>query len=418
MFNRTLADLQAPDERTQYFTPFGLGITHTLTPEDAVAYQHELLAGTDLAENVSEGVRRSFDDVRVLFLQGVLQYECFTHAGKLALLTIEQALRDRFLTYYGRRIVLVNSKSGQERVVQASSFDQVQEVLRRTGRRWQLQLTATKSQMAFDGGLANLWTWARREGLLPGQRARALQWVQRQLRNGVAHPSGYRLDTPVDAALVLRDVAEIINCLWGHRTPGGRLHPAPVRRSVFLMVWDTTGMVEIGDPATVPSRHMAPDCTGMLVRAVTEGRDEMLMPWFDPQFETTRYPVDVLWGPGRTDEARRWFDSNGPDGDEVDHLDRYFMIRRHNDGIDLPRRTAVASGLPVHERTGTWFLVIADDPISALNYIRDGHIDTGRTHPGTTDTYAAATVACGDWTTVLQHAARLGQEARILVQSI
>jgi hypothetical protein len=35
-----------------------------------------------------------------------------------------------------------------------------------------------------------------------------------------AHPTHYQLSSPVDAARVIRDVAEIIDCLWDVRTPG------------------------------------------------------------------------------------------------------------------------------------------------------------------------------------------------------
>jgi WD40 domain-containing protein len=155
-----------------------------------------------------------------------------------------------------------------------------------------------------------------------------LQRAQVALRNTVAHPSSYYLGTPCDAALVIRDVAEIINCLWGTRTPGGRLHPAPVRRSVLLIAWDSTIRLEIGDVGSVPTMHMAADPTCVLVRASPDNLEDLT--GFDARFETTRYPVEMLWGPGTTDQARAWLETHHPDGDEVDHLDRHFVIRHYD----------------------------------------------------------------------------------------
>ncbi|WP_447002501.1 hypothetical protein ACRAKI_22595 [Saccharothrix isguenensis] len=128
--------------------------------------------------------------------------------------------------------------------------------------------------MQFNGMLKNLWNWAHEEGFLPGQRARNMQPAQVELRNMVAHPSGYHLGTPVDAARVIRDLAEIVNCLWGARTPSGRLHPAPVHRFVQLIVWDDTGRVEIGDVSSVPTGHMTVDAACLVVRAQVDDRDE------------------------------------------------------------------------------------------------------------------------------------------------
>lgn len=407
---RKLEDLCKPDERTQHFTPYGLGTTHMLTPEAALEYQQSVLKGTDLVDEVAEGTRLSFERLRILYVYGVLEYEFFTIAGQLARLVIEQALRDRFLDFYQHGVVMVNTKSGAERTELFTSFDQVHDAFSR--RRWKLKLTAPGESMAFNGMLTDLWNWARREGLLPGQWARKLQSTQVALRNTVAHPSRYRLDTPVDAALVVHDLAEIINCLWGTRTPGGRLHPAPVRRSVVLIAWNDTGGVEIGDTESVPTERMASDCTCVLVRAVADNLDNLTS--FDPQFETTRYPVDLLWGPGTPDQARAWVAEHRPDGDEVDHLDRHFAIRRQDDHVDKPRSVAVTAGLSPNERPGSWYLVKADDPLSAFNHIRN----QTREHTACIDRMGpcphcpADIVAGGDWHSILQHAEQAGLDPR------
>ena len=57
-----------------------------------------------------------------------------------------------------------------------------------------------------------------------------------RLRNNVAHPH-YHLAMPPDSARAIRDLAEIINRLWGHPTPGGRLYPAPLTREPMVIAW-------------------------------------------------------------------------------------------------------------------------------------------------------------------------------------
>src|SRR5438046_2654259 len=105
---RALEELQAPDERTQHFTPYGLSMG-MLTPEETVAYQQEVLACTDLVDDVAEGTRNSFERLRTVYVYGVLHYEMFTVAEELARLVIEQALQDRFMEHYKRSIPFVSN---------------------------------------------------------------------------------------------------------------------------------------------------------------------------------------------------------------------------------------------------------------------------------------------------------------------
>src|SRR5205807_911593 len=85
--------------------------------------------------------------------------------------------------------------------------------------------------------LTDLLSWAREERLLHGQRNRWLENVFVDLRNEVAHPSDDHLVSPVESARAIRDLAEIINRLWGGLTPGGRLYPSAARREVMAVGW-------------------------------------------------------------------------------------------------------------------------------------------------------------------------------------
>jgi hypothetical protein len=91
--------------------------------------------------------------------------------------------------------------------------------------------------MQFDGMLDALRAWARRTGLLKGQRSRVVEDAIAAMRNAAAHPNGYHLDMPVDTARTLGNLNEIINHLWGQATPGGRLYPAPLTRDTVVLAW-------------------------------------------------------------------------------------------------------------------------------------------------------------------------------------
>jgi len=57
--------------------------------------------------------------------------------------------------------------------------------------------------------VAERFAWAQREGLLPGQRPRALfEHATVNLRHRAAHPASYSFGSPNDAALAISDLAE------------------------------------------------------------------------------------------------------------------------------------------------------------------------------------------------------------------
>jgi len=142
-----------------------------------------------------------------------------------------------------------------------------------------------------------------------------------------AHPTHYQLSSPVDAARAIRDVAEIINCLWGVRTPGGRLHPALVQRTVVAVSWNTAGDEEACAAAELPLIRLIAPVTTVLVRASTQNPDDL---WcFDALYATTQSPIDLLWGPGTPTDAFTWYLHHQPEDDEADLLDRDFLIRHH-----------------------------------------------------------------------------------------
>jgi hypothetical protein len=154
-----------------------------------------------------------------------------------------------------------------------SSFEGVYAALNRGGiysrGGWRLRLRKRPESMGFKGGFSQLLSWARKEGLLRGQRNRLLEPGLVRMRNRVAHPSSFSLVSPVDSARSIKDMAEIINHLWGYATPGGRLYPAPLGREILAIGWGQAGTSASILRLEQLRAHEGPsDHTFILVRAV------------------------------------------------------------------------------------------------------------------------------------------------------
>jgi hypothetical protein len=387
MIIKSLSELQEADERTLSFNPLGLG--GRMRPEDSAEFQQQVIARYELVPAVAQGTRQSFDQVRRILGYGVLCYDIFTVVSDHALLVWEQALRDRFIEFHQGTVTFVDPQTGQVKELAGERYEQVHEFVSRN-RAWKLKVGDGPEAMAFNGTLGGLREWARAMGFLRGQRNRAVEQAIARLRNHVAHPSDYHLDTPVDAANTISDLAEIINHLWGSPTPGGRLCPAPVQRTIVHLMWnEETSQVMSGIAAAdqVPAgqegdgadreqegadRELHGDqeqdgWTHLLVRGVPHDWDLL---HFDARYETARYPAEWLWGPGSGREAMAWLAGERPPGDEVDVLDRIFLLRYHAPLLYLPRNPDLAASVTDDEKPGTWYLIRADSPDAAFNHQR------------------------------------------------
>jgi hypothetical protein len=203
-----------------------------------------------------------------------------------------------------------------------------------------------------------------------------IQQAIANLRNMAAHPD-HHLTTPVHAARTLSDLCEIINYLWGVATPGGRLYPAPIRREVVVLARTEAGsdlrmaladgLADAMDPADQRWR-----CA--VVRAVFDPDQHVSDPGlgeYDSLYEVTRYPADLLWGPGSITNAAAWYAEHQPEPDECDYLDRTFVVRVDGTDLYLPMRPTVAAALPVPDRSGTWYAIRADHPFDAYHHVRN-----------------------------------------------
>lgn len=371
---KPLDELRKPDERTLHFTPDGLGIGVKMSPEAAAEFQQQVVAQYQLATAVAEGTRQSFDRLRTIFAYGVLCYDIFTLVNDHALLVIEQALRDRFLDWHRGTVTFVEPE-GREHEVVAERYEQIHEAISKH-KKWQLRVGDGPETMQFNGTLAGLRAWARRVGLLRGQRNRGIERALSSLRNFVAHPTAYHLLGPVDAARTLSDLAEIINQLWGYPTPGGRLYPAPIRREVVAIGWNA----DEGSFVTMLAKnlhHAVQHDDGWeyaIIRAVFKPGELVADPelnQFDSRFEATHFPSELLWGAGSRADGTAWLDANRPEPDERDYLDRTFIIRQDENQIYLAMRPEIAVTLPIADQSGDWHVIRADHPNDAFCHVRN-----------------------------------------------
>jgi hypothetical protein len=389
---KTLEELTTPDDRTLRFTSLGFSTMGTLAPKAAAEFQQQVIAHCDLHPDVAEGTRSGFERLRTLHSYGIFCYDTFTVVADLAWLLLEQALRERFLVFYEGVVPLTHSRTREERPLTAATFDIVDDAFRRGGShangKWLLSLSDGET-MEFRGGMGQLQRWARKEGLLEGQRNKRLDPVHVEMRNAVAHPQ-YHLASPPDSARTIRDLAEMINRLWGHRTPGGRLYPTPIDRQVLVVAWTEADQ---GLTHTVFRDYQLegfiqdPDATAdgpwtcMVIRGVFQ--DQSVMD-FNGQYECTNYPADLLWGPVRPEDALAWITSEQPQTDTVEYLDRVFAVRIDAGRTSLARRPEVALALPAERRSGRWLIVRADFPSDAFGHARHLKDDLPWDGPGST----------------------------------
>jgi hypothetical protein len=220
--------------------------------------------------------------------------------------------------------------------------------------------------------------WARQERLLHGQWNRRVEGdLFDKTRNRFAHGGGFRVGMPNQSARRICDLAEIINRLWGALTPGGRLYPAPLQREVQVIGWSPTwstreeGSLEVMRAEQFAGQTEPDDWMYFVVLGVWNDRL-----WeFDVHYELTMYPADLLWGPGTRMDALAWLEATAPVGDEVEHLDRVFAVRRHDGKVYPPCRPDVLLGLPPEHRAGTWHVVRDDFPDDCFAHVH--HVVAG-----------------------------------------
>jgi hypothetical protein len=367
---QSLDDLLRADEMTLRFAPGGLLTAGRLRPGDSLGHLQNSVDQARLVADVPGDVRENFDRLRKVYLYGLLEYELFTVAEDFAYLVLEGAFRMRFLTYYDFKIPV--SRKGIPETLDVDSFDALLD-----GKRG-CRLRSKEGEHDIPMGLPYLLLWARREGLLTGQRSRFIETTMSADRNHAAHPTNYTLGMPVQAGQTLCRVGEIINKLWGANTPDGSLYRGPMQR------WPRVAAVSAAGASNefmnvISARGIDPgpgDWTAAVYLGSVEERLVRLSgggPTFKhcPGFETTEFPCELLWGPRPWEELDAHLaEFEGASlCDEVDYVDRVFVIRVDGDRPDDARSPEdfIASS----ETGGVWHIVRADHPLHAWCHVRD-----------------------------------------------
>jgi hypothetical protein len=369
----SLDDLLSEDEMTLRFTPLGFSTGGlVMAPEAALDKLKNAIATAELVSDVPDEVRRHFARLRKLYLYGLLEYDLFTLVEDLVHLVLEAAFRWRFVSYYESRVPIV--VKGEPATLLASSFDVVREAVKL---HWRLDINGQPGPLPLD--LTRLFAWARREGLLVGQRSRMQDEDIAKSRNHAAHPVDYTVTMPVDAGHAVSNAAEIINKLWGVDTPGGRLFPGPIARVPRAIALAPDGFSTVEFPTLLGVREDDPKYREWVYMIYLGALDECLVrvggggpkPSHRPGFQTTLYPCELLWGPGSRNELISQVDrfEDATLYDEVEYLDRVFVIRVVGDRPDDARSPEdfIASS----ETGGVWHIIRADHPLQAWCHVRD-----------------------------------------------
>ena len=299
MIIKTLAGLAEPDEASLVIRP--LDIDPARVAEGVAEYRQNLIAGFELIDEVPESTRSSYDRVRIIYSYGVLCYDLYTVAGDQARLVVEQALRDRFLPFYGGTVTFIDGADREHDLTArrfSELFDRDNPLVKGN---WRLKLRSGRRPIRFNGMLASLLRWAREERLLGGQRDRWQDSFRVKFRNYAAHPE-YHREMPDDAAADIFHLSELINQIWG--TPGG----TPVRREAVALAWtDTAIMYGLAKGFQIGDRLPA-DATCVVVLA--DPLDRTLGNSCDLMYEMTARPCEYLWGPGTWSDGAQWLSAN------------------------------------------------------------------------------------------------------------
>ncbi|HEY2325975.1 MAG TPA: hypothetical protein VGH52_00670 [Gaiellaceae bacterium] len=378
-----LEQLRRVDDRGMSISPWVIG-SHS-EPSLTARTLAEWLERASLADDVPKDVQLNFERVRQCFLHGLLDYELFTAASDLAHLSLEGALRHRFISYYSGAVPIVRGKVAD--VIVASSFKEYRDALPGL-RKDNEPPPRLKGGHPLPRTYRELYTWARRLDLLAGQRNVGVFSALVKMRHSAAHPERYTLNMPLNALSDLSDVAEIINRLWGHNTEGGRLFPGPVSRRARAAALSPDGAasVEFSSVPVDPFQHDTGDWTYAVFLAAD--REELVTFDWDntggqrfahtPGFQTTHYPTELVYGPGSHADLRDAFSAldNADLNDRVDYLDRRFYIRV-TDRAERPEfpRTAVdileTKPSRLCDQSARWYVLQADFPMDAWVLVRD-----------------------------------------------
>lgn len=368
---RTLDELTKPSDFVLHSTPLGLALDQRMKPEASLRFIQSMVADCRLSSDVPEHVRLHFDVCRQLHVYGYFAWDFFTVAAERVYMTLESALGAKFLEEFPDGVPLAKKGTDERPELHPRNFWEFHDEFRKRYRKgWRVERHPT-----FDGRLRSLIDWARARGLLHGQTNLVVEDAMLQLRHLGAHPHAISRFGPEDSAHTIRDVAEIINHLWGHDTPNGRLYPTPPERDIFALQWEPDG----GRRVTTKERlGMVPanDRGGQwfLVEAAVCDYEHLLS--WNPDIETTPHPTLRIWGPGSWDDALQVlteYPDSGRAPVSLPSRNRVFLVRASEGGFQACRSPEQFRRLPAEEHDSPntyWWIICADQPGDVYWYMQ------------------------------------------------
>ena len=393
-----------PDQTALHFAPLGLMMGGLLPPAAAARHQ-AITISVPIADAVPKLTRQLFERLQTLHMHGLWSpesqgvggsgYQLFTLAHEYSLQVLEHAFAARFIDYYAGSVDLIDS-AGQVKSVQASSIADLYAVL--DGHRWRVTSRRDPTKrLTFSGSLKDLFAWARHEGLLRGQSTRRFDYVfPRMLARN--RPIEYRLGSPPDSSLTIREVAEFINQLWGENTPNGDVFPEPSERQVFVLGWNAEDTESrVFRPDSFRNEAAKPGWTFITVLC-TSG-DELLDRCHS-DFAVTTFPSQVLLGPDDWTATATFLETYEGANDHVQNLDQYFVLPIGRD--EWARTPNQFAGLSGTAHAGRWVLIQADSPWAAYRHMQS-HAISPETHRlrGSCDHCWVECRATGGWRRML-----------------
>ena len=123
---KTLSELQEPDGRSLMWSVW------TAAPEKATELAQYALSQIALSLNVPETTRQSSNVCALCSPTAFCVTTCTPFTGDLARLVTEQALRERFLPFYGGTVNFIDGQ-GRPQTVAPASYDDLYRALRLRG---------------------------------------------------------------------------------------------------------------------------------------------------------------------------------------------------------------------------------------------------------------------------------------------
>jgi hypothetical protein len=320
---KTIEELTAPGDFVRRFVPGGFSTTHQMTLESSLEYIQVMIADRDLAPEIPEHVHRHYDRCRMIHTYGFFQeaYEFFTVSAQLVFFTLEAALGAAFMRDFPPGVPLVQSRKGKNKGERFTTptYWTFADIFERLNEGWRIEgdpkLESKEFHwQQFNGSMNSLLRWARAKGLFYGERNAEIEEAVLKLRHLGAHPHSVPILTPVDSARAIRDVAELINHLWGYSTPGGRLYGQQQHDQVFLVRWTGGGFDKLltvdqfGE--LTPQDRDRPEYKWRIIKADHAGD----VYWFminqasadaNPPEAEGRFPVEVIGDYSTWEEAAR-----------------------------------------------------------------------------------------------------------------